>query len=150
MTRVISHRGNLIGADLSRENKEFAVVECISLGYDVEIDFWLINKDCYLGHDKAEHLISTNFLEINSKFLWVHCKNTQAFEFAIQKNLNAFMHTVEPYVITTKGYYWAYPGMPPLPKDTIACMPELSDIKNLSPNRFYGVCTDFVDVYKNL
>ena len=148
LIRIISHRGNLSGPDLSRENKEVAISECILLGLDVEIDIWLTNKEFYLGHDQGENLTSENFLIKNSEFLWVHCKNTEAFEVAIELNLNAFMHTIEPYVITTKGYYWAFPGMPPLPRETIACMPELSEMKNL--DKFYGVCTDFVDKYRAL
>jgi len=49
--RLISHRGNINGKNLERENSFPYIQEALQLGYEVEIDIWVINNEVYLGHD---------------------------------------------------------------------------------------------------
>ena len=56
--KYISHRGNLYGRDLDRENNLTSILEVINDGYDCEIDLWLLDNQLFLGHDKPENKIS--------------------------------------------------------------------------------------------
>ena len=49
--KLISHRGNLIGADPGKENRPSYIKSALKLGYDVEIDVWNLNGTWFLGHD---------------------------------------------------------------------------------------------------
>ena len=53
----IAHRGNLYGPDPERENTIEVISEALALGYDVEIDIWLVDGKLYLGHDEPTYLI---------------------------------------------------------------------------------------------
>ena len=48
---LISHRGNIDGKKPHLENQPDYIDEAIALGYDVEIDVWLIDGVLFLGHD---------------------------------------------------------------------------------------------------
>ena len=73
---LISHRGNINGAQPNQENSINYILKGIDLGYDVEVDVWFINNSFYLGHDKPQYKINYKFL-INDK-LWCHAKNINA------------------------------------------------------------------------
>ena len=55
---LISHRGNINGVNLERENTQSYIQEAIDLGYDVEIDVRYIDKKFWLGHDKSDYEIN--------------------------------------------------------------------------------------------
>lgn len=137
---IISHRGNLVGSDLSSENTIEQVEKALASGFDVEIDLWRIQNTLYLGHDLPMVKVSLDWLDQHRNFLWIHCKNIEAFEFLdASYSFNLFVHEDEPVVITTKGYRWYYPGhnFP----NGICVMPEKNDLK-IKPETL-GVCTDF-------
>ena len=52
---IISHRGNLNGIDLERENNPYFIDDCISKGFDVEIDLRIKENKLFLGHDFAQY-----------------------------------------------------------------------------------------------
>ena len=70
---LISHRGNVNGKT-DRENKPLYIKAALALGYDVEIDVWLVDGKWWLGHDGPETPTNINFLK--TKGLWCHAKNT--------------------------------------------------------------------------
>jgi hypothetical protein len=78
---LISHRGNLEGKILEKENHPDYIDEAITLGYNVEIDLWYIEGRFMLGHDKPQYEVYTEWLYQRSDKLWIHCKNVKAFEF---------------------------------------------------------------------
>ncbi len=41
---LISHRGNINGKNEIRENSIFYIMEALSMGFDVEIDVWNVDK----------------------------------------------------------------------------------------------------------
>lgn len=143
--KIISHRGNLNGPKPEQENKPDYVLEALSRGFDVEIDLWKCGSKLYLGHDKAEYLIKESFLSVNSRYLWIHCKNVKAFEFMLNNmKYNAFFHQNDEVALTTKGYLWTFPGGL-ITSKSIAVMPETYeywDIENA-----FGVCTDYAAKY---
>ena len=74
---LISHRGNIDGPNPKMENKPEYVQKALDLGYDVEIDVWLIDGNFFLGHDEPQYKIERSFLQ--NKKLWCHAKNIEAF-----------------------------------------------------------------------
>ncbi len=67
---LISHRGNLNGVIVERENSIDYVEEALSQGFDVEIDVWDIFGSYFLGHDEPKYLVKKDFLKIDG--LWCH------------------------------------------------------------------------------
>ncbi len=59
---LISHRGNIDGVNIERENTISYIQEAINLGYDVEIDVWYKDDNLYLGHDYGSNYIILNWL----------------------------------------------------------------------------------------
>jgi hypothetical protein len=150
MMRIIAHRGLLDGPDPIKENYPDQIRHAIKEGYDVEIDLRVIDDECWLGHDEPQYKVSLDWLKRYDMHLWIHCKNLEALEFCFDHpTLNYFAHDCDDYVVTSKGYVWAYPGKPG-GKYTILVMPEykgklesiIEDYNNDSI-RIYGVCTDF-------
>jgi hypothetical protein len=72
---LISHRGNIDGKKPHFENSPSYIDEAIELGYDVEVDLWLVNDKFYLGHDEPQYEIDFKWIEDRDDRLWVHCKN---------------------------------------------------------------------------
>jgi hypothetical protein len=142
---LISHRGNIDGAFPKMENQPFYVNKALKLGYDVEIDVWLINNKFYLGHDEPQYNISINWLNNISHKLWIHCKNINVIEFFNRYgyNLNYFWHENDVMTLTSKKYLWVYPGNQPI-KNSIAVMPELFDDDT---SQCLGICSDYIKKY---
>lgn len=147
--KIISHRGNVFGPDLSRENTVRSVIECIDkYNLDVEIDVRVDdNNNIILGHDEpgtSRHTL-TEFNEMFLKYesrLWVHCKNIQSLIFFVkQTKYNSFGHDNDEFVLTSKGYIFTRPGI--LNTDTITVMPELvfKEIPNNLTSQ--GILTDY-------
>ena len=78
---LISHRGNLDKINFDDENKPDYILAAIELGYNVEIDLWVVNKKLFLGHDYGKFAIDEKFLKENEKKLWIHAKNDDALFF---------------------------------------------------------------------
>jgi hypothetical protein len=141
--KIISHRGNLYGQDASRENNIWAIDECISLGFDVEIDLW-VEDALYLGHDRPEHAIKQEYLINLANNLWIHAKNIKAVEWLSDiKELNWFWHQTDTMTLTSKGIPWCYPGHYVSTGITV----ELG-YQSMLP-KLYGVCTDYPLKWKN-
>ena len=54
---LISHRGNINGKINELENNPDYINDALIIGYDVEIDIWVINNELFLGHDEPVHNI---------------------------------------------------------------------------------------------
>ena len=145
---LISHRGNINGKIVERENHPDYIDEAIALGYDVEIDIWILGMDIMLGHDEPQYSISTKWLEQRLHKLWIHCKNIPALEYAnyfhTKEDLNYFWHENDTATLTSKGHIWAYPGKQPI-KGSVAVLPELNDD---NVDSAYGICSDYIEKYK--
>ena len=141
MLKIISHRGNLIGPNPHRENHPEYIDRAITSGFDVEVDLWVKDNVAYLGHDEPSHRVTTGWLLERGDRLWIHCKNIAAAVWAQDRisTLNYFWHQNDTMTLTSKGYWWVYPGNQPI-ANSIAVMPEL---KNDSTELCYGVCTDY-------
>jgi len=142
--KLISHRGNIDGPNLARENSPYYIMEAIAMGYEVEIDMWWIDERLYLGHDKPQYEVSDEWLEDKIDKLWVHCKNTELLNWIRSTELHYFWHENDTVTLTSKNYIWAYPGKQPI-KNSIAVMPELNN-DNLTS--CLGICSDYINTYK--
>ena len=141
--KKISHRGNLNGRISERENSPDYIVESLALGYNCEIDVWVINDEYFLGHDKAQYKIEETFLESN--LLWCHAKNIQALEKMLKnKKIHCFWHQNDDVTLTSKGFIWTYPNRE-LTKKSICVLPELN---SFDMTDCYGVCSDYIQQYK--
>ena len=151
--KLISHRGNLYGPELSLENTQSYVEKAIELGFDVEIDVWYLDstKSFYLGHDKPEKKTSISWIKDIGSSLWIHCKNSEAlFNLNSELNLRYFWHQNDDYTITNTGIIWVYPGKK-LSENSVMVLPEkFLDLKLLDINslQVHGVCSDYIGVFK--
>ena len=143
---LISHRGNITGPQPTFENKIRYINNALKKGYEVEIDVWYIDGQWNLGHDEPQERINASFFQ--RRGFWVHAKSIEAF-LNLQKiyGVNYFFHQKDDYTLTSIGWCWAYPGKQVIPGfNTIAVLPEIynTDVKN-----FAGICSDFIENYKD-
>lgn len=142
----ISHRGNVDGKKPHLENKPEYIDEALNLGYDVEIDVWMIEGVILLGHDEPQYGITQHWLNKRYQRLWVHCKNIEAMEwFNFIGGFNYFWHEEDTMVLTSKNIIWAYPGKQPI-IGSIAVMPERG---NDDISECLGICSDVIKKYKD-
>jgi hypothetical protein len=141
----ISHRGNINGINLERENDPKYVLEAINKGYECEIDVWFVKDRLYLGHDEPQYEINLKFLQ-NDKF-WCHAKNLLALEYMLLHGVHCFWHQSDDYTITSKGVIWAYPGKE-LSKNSICVMPERHTDAPKKEINHAGICSDYIEKYR--
>lgn len=143
---LISHRGNIDGKILEMENRPDYIEDAIRLGYDVEIDIWMINGKIFLGHDEPQYEIAIDWIDSRSHCLWVHCKNIEVLTFLnkYDHGINYFWHESDTVTLTSKNYIWANPGKQPM-YNSISVLPELykEDV-----SRCIGICSDYIKTYK--
>lgn len=147
--KLIAHRGNTKGILKHCENSPDYLDHALSMDYDVEIDFRKFDTGLYLGHDLPEYKITDQWLQDRKNKIWLHCKNAEAFTYALDNNYHCFWHNVDDYTLTSYGFVWAFPGKSSLGPNTILVMPEHHypfDFIHRIP--CYGVCSDFVDKFK--
>lgn len=135
----IAHRGNIMGPSY-KENQPSYVLDTIDLGYDVEIDLWMISGFLWLGHNGPQYLIQDQFLIDNGSKLWIHCKNLDALDYlnTNYKQLNYFWHQEDDFTLTSQGYIWTYPG-----KETTS-LSIIVDLDGKTEYNCYAICSDYV------
>ena len=144
----IAHRGNLEGPNPERENHPDYIKEALTIGYNVEVDVWHDNKKWWLGHDGPTYQIEKDFFYNN--MLWFHAKNLDALYQLATLGVHYFWHQEDDVALTSRGYFWTYPGKE-LATKSIAVMPEKASGNNFA--NCAGICTDLVLKYmrdKNL
>ena len=140
---LISHRGNLNGKIVERENSPDYIDEAINLGYDVEVDIWVVDGYIFLGHDRPDYKIDTGWLTDRSDKLWIHFKNTNALEYFYGTQFNYFWHDTDVVTLTSHNYIWTHPGNQPI-KNSIAVLPEIYDD---DVSKCLGICSDQIQSY---
>jgi hypothetical protein len=147
---LISHRGNTSGPNPEKENHPDYILTAIQAGYEVEIDVWFKDGKFMLGHDEPQYDFPFELMQNHYSKLWLHCKNLEALEMFLKldatgSKLNYFWHESDKVTLTSKNTMWAYPGTQPL-KGSIAVLPEL---KEDNTSQCAGVCSDYIEKYKN-
>jgi len=147
--KYISHRGNLYGRDLDRENNLTSILEVINDGYDCEIDLWLLDNQLFLGHDKPENRISLSTVLKIKEQIWIHCKNLAALDYFTNKEdekLNFFWHQQDDFTLTSFNYIWTYPGKEVTSNSIIV---DLIHVNKLTKDVF-GICSDNIAEVKKI
>ena len=147
MKTYISHRGNLIGPFPDLENRPDYILNALDSGFECECDVWWWGDGWWLGHDRPQY--KTDFSFLLTPKLWLHAKNLEALERLRILELNCFSHDNDPYVFTSKGHIWAYPGSR-LSKITVCVMPENADplYSREEKELTWAICSDYVVLEK--
>ena len=140
---LISHRGNITGIEKELENKPDYIFNALDKGFDVEIDIWKYKGDLYLGHDEPQYKVDINFIQ--TKGLWFHAKNINAFNELLNLKSVCFWHQEDEVTLTSNGFIWTYPGKQ-LTEKSICVLPELNKVKNF---KCAGICSDYIQDYYN-
>ena len=144
----ISHRGNLKGPNPKKENSVEYIKSALNKNFNVEIDLWFEKTSFFLGHDSPQYKIDLDFIK-KPKF-WIHAKNLECFYELSKYDLNFFWHEKDKVIITSKGFFWNYPGTT-LSNKSICVMPEKHQIIKAE---CLGYCSDFIqdfyDRYNNI
>lgn len=143
---VIAHRANIYGPS-NKENSPESILNALYLGFDVELDVWLVDDELMLGHDRPQYALKKPLMDRIGSNGWFHCKNLEALEYFKNNldNLNYFWHQMDDYTITSSGHFWTYPGKK-ISNHSIIVLPELINPDQLShmiDKRPYGICTDW-------
>ncbi len=144
--KLISHRGNINGPNLERENHPVYIFEALAEGYDVEIDVWVKNSMVYLGHDRPSHSVNEKMLQIPG--LWCHAKNEQALHFMIDNKVpNFFWHQEDDVTLTSSGYIWTHSNNNIYTNKSIVChmdkVESMEEYENVA-----GICSDYIGQIK--
>ena len=140
---LISHRGNISGVRSENENNPNYINAALKLGYEVEVDVRFEKGKFFLGHDYDQYEIDHKFL--SNKKIWCHAKTSEALLALYETNAHYFWHQEDDYTITSKGYIWTYPGKKLFSK-SICVLPEIANYKEIN---CMGICSDFIERYKN-
>lgn len=148
--KIIAHRGNISGPS-QYENSPESIDYALKLGFDVEVDVWVLGNKVYFGHDGPEHLVNKDLLLEIGHSGWFHCKNIDALNMFAKylPNLNYFWHQSDDFTLTSDGLIWTYPGKP-IGENSIIVLPETisrEDLDQMIANKPYGVCTDWPTRY---
>lgn len=143
--KIISHRGNLYGPDIEKENKPEQIDFCLDMGYDVEIDLRWKDHNFYLGHDECQYHVSMLWLVSRKDNLWIHCKDIKSLNILSNSpiDFNYFWHQDDSYTLTSKNIIWAHPNALEYTEKCVVVMP-IHEVTN----DVYGICTDFPTQYK--
>ena len=110
------------------ENKPEYIKIALEKGFEVEIDVRFKDSQFYLGHDFAKYKIESSFL-LNEK-LWCHAKDIEAMNNLKKIKAHYFWHQEDDVTLTSKGYFWTYPGKT-LTNNSICVLPEINNIKKI-------------------
>jgi len=144
--KLISHRGNMVGPNPSRENTPSYIDTAISAGYEVEVDINYVDGKFYLGHDTPDIEITRIWMEKRKDKILFHCKNLDA---ATQLNgdYKFFCHTSDSFVLTSTNHVWVHDLSLNLDnKCIIPLLDESSIVKRINDVEVYGVCTDYINL----
>lgn len=141
--KLIAHRGLTIGPNINLENKPKQIELTIKLGFDVEVDVWVIDDNIFLGHNNPTYPVDLAFLQ--NPQIWAHAKNYQALEYMLDHDIHCFWHQTDDRSFTSKGYVWTYPNKETFEKSILVVLDRelILDNKNI-----YGVCGDYVEIWK--
>jgi hypothetical protein len=143
--KIISHRGNIRGPVLDKENRPSYIDSAIGNGYDVEIDLRLVNNEIWLGHDEPQYKVEHNWIISRKQHLWIHCKNVEiAYYLKDYKNeLNYFCHYSDSFTLTSTGHLWVHDLNGIINESSIIPLINKESVGRYKQYNCYGICTDY-------
>lgn len=142
--KYISHRGNLIGINRTKENSPAYIMSAVDADFDVEVDVWYVDGMIMLGHDAPTYHVDLNFIQ-NKRF-WCHAKNAEALEFMLASGVHCFWHESDQRVLTSRGFVWTYPNKHLIANAVIVVLDKELDYESVS--RAVAVCGDYVQSWR--
>ena len=148
--KIISHRGNIKGPVLDKENRPSYIDCAIQLGYEVEVDLRFENGEFWLGHDKSQYKIEKNWAYLRKENIWFHCKDIYSCLELTKtgENFKYFCHHNDNYVVTSTGKIWVHDLSKTIDDNCIIPLISLEDIRKYKNSIPYGICTDYVNEIK--
>jgi len=142
--KYIAHRGLLDGPDLNLENTPEQIEKALSLGFECEIDVWVVDDELYLGHDFPKIKIKREFIE-NSKF-WIHAKNLDALYWLSinAPSYNYFWHEADQFTLTSKQFIWTCQRTNATPRTVVVLLEQ----PKFDIYEAYGICSDYGNLFK--
>jgi hypothetical protein len=137
----IAHRGNTQGKKLEFENEPNYLKNALDMGYNIEIDVWLSNRndEFLLGHDVGTYPIKRSFVLRDG--IWCHAKTIETLDVLMTMNTKCFFHDRDDCTLTSTGHIWTFPGK------KITARSILVDPDNvLSHVGCYAVCSDYDNI----
>jgi hypothetical protein len=137
--RPISHRGNVAGRVVNRENRLEYLESARAAGFQVEVDVWWHEGELWLGHDGPSEPIELFWLA--QPDIWVHAKNVEAL-CRLLNYAHVFFHDQDAVALTSCGLVWTRTGAQ-LTQRSIAVLPEQA---NYTPDELrgcYAICSDY-------
>jgi len=146
--KLISHRGNIVGPNPTRENTPSYIDTAISAGYEVEVDITCVNNKFYLGHDTPDYEITEKWMVLRKESIWFHCKDVESASIlgGLDNSYKFFCHTSDSFVLTSTNHIWVHDLTLKLSNRCIIPLLDNVDIKNYDGNTVYAVCTDYVSL----
>ena len=146
---LISHRGNVSGRDVNRENSPDYIMEAINQGYHVEIDVWYVFPNGYmLGHDDPVFPVTEAFLTHEN--LWIHAKTPDTLlRLLPNPKIKCFYHDTADCTIISNGKVWGFPRFSPN-KNTIFYLSNPMEIHAPMYTKLYGICCDKVSFFREI
>jgi len=144
----ISHRGNINGPELDRENHPDFVDEAIAKGYKVEIDVRKIGEKLFLGHDECQYEVDLDWLVKRKEYILIHAKNVDAL-IALKSDFEVFYHISDNHtIISNSKYVWTHNLNDIRKHSIIPLIDKVFEIDNFRKQKFSGVCSDYIAYYK--
>jgi len=141
---LISHRGNITGRDIEKENSPAYILSALEAGFEVETDVFYIAGGLYLGHNSPCYPVELEFLK--HEHLWCHAKTPETLIYLrARPEIHSFYHDMDTCTLTSKGFIWTFNGN--LLANTICVLPE----KYFEPEELKictGICSDTILTYK--
>ena len=145
--KIISHRGNINGSIPKMENKPDYITNAVNLGFDVEVDLWIVNDELFLGHDYPQYKITHRWLRERRNHLWIHCKDIQSAKDCWI--YQSFCHTADPFTYTSTGKIWLHDLTMKVDNRVIIPLLSSADIEKLHLfDDAFAVCTDYPSMCK--
>lgn len=144
----ISHRGNLNGIILDRENSPEYINEAIEKGYLVVVDVWLVGEDHFaLGNDRPKYLTNIEYIKQNNIICRARSLNT--LNALIESRAHCFFQDYERISLTNGGLIWAAPSQSVTPR-SIVIMPEheISNVRTAALLKCAGICSNFIQLVR--
>lgn len=146
MKKIISHRGNINGPVLEKENRPSYIDCALGLGYDAEVDIRYIGGTSFwLGHDKPQYKVDNSWILKRADRIWFHCKDAAAAIVLghLSKDVKYFCHSSDPFVLVSTGHLWVHDLTGAVDFNTIIPLLSKLDMETYKHLMPYAICTDF-------
>jgi hypothetical protein len=144
---IIAHRGNLDGSNPKQENEPFYIDTAINKNFVCEVDVWYINGELFLGHDKPQYIVDSQWITERKNNIIIHQKNIECCLCPALVASNRFTHNTDDYAMTSFNVGWTV-RKELLNENTIWVINNKKEyLKNLN---LLGICTDYANYYRTL